>query len=58
MESPLMASFVGTPPSTIRLASGEQNIVVMKSGFKSWERTMTINPNGKVNLDVSLEKIP
>lgn len=50
--------FVGTTPSTIQLSPGEHKIVVVKSGFKSWERTMTVNPNGSVNLDISLEKIP
>jgi len=50
--------FLGTTPSTVQLTPGEHKIVIMKSGFKSWERTMTINPGGSVNLDVSLDKIP
>ena len=50
--------FVGTTPSTIQLTPGEHKIMILKSGFRSWERIMTINPNGSVNLDVSLEKIP
>jgi len=50
--------FLGTTPSTIQLTLGEHKIVIMKTGFKSWERTMTISPNGSVNLDVSLEKAP
>lgn len=50
--------FLGTTPSTIQLAPGEHKIVIVKAGFKPWERTMTISPNGSVNLDVSLEKIP
>ena len=50
--------FVGTTPSTIQLSAGEHKIVVTKSGFKSWERTMTVNPNGSVNLNAELEKIP
>jgi hypothetical protein len=50
--------FVGTTPSTIQLIPGEHKIVVSKSGFKMWERTMTVNPNGSINLNAELEKIP
>lgn len=50
--------FLGTTPSTVQLPPGEHRIVISKAGFKSWERTMTINPNGKVNLEVILGKIP
>ena len=50
--------FLGTAPSTVQLTSGEHRIVITKAGFKPWERTMTISPNGSVNLDVSLEKAP
>jgi len=50
--------FLGTTPSTVQLTPGEHKIVILKAGFRSWERTMTISPNGSVNLDVSLERIP
>jgi len=50
--------FLGTTPSRVQLTPGEHKIVILKAGFRSWERTMTISPNGSVNLDVSLEKIP
>ena len=50
--------FLGTTPSTVQLTPGEHKIVILKAGFRSWERTMTISPNGSVNLDISLEKIP
>lgn len=50
--------FVGTTPSTIQLAPGEHRIVVSKSGFKKWERTMTVTANSSVNLNPELEKIP
>jgi PEGA domain-containing protein len=52
------SKFVGSTPSTIQLAPGEHKIVVSKSGFKSWERTMTVNPNGNIKLDAELEQIP
>ena len=50
--------FVGTTPSTIQLVPGEHKIAVSKSGFKTWERAMTVNPNGSVNLNAELEKLP
>ena len=50
--------FVGTTPSTINLTPGDHKIVVSKSGFKSWERTMAVTVNGSINLNAELEKIP
>ena len=50
--------FVGTTPSTIQLAPGEHKIGLAKSGFKSWERTITITAGSTLNLDASLDKVP
>jgi hypothetical protein len=50
--------FVGTTPSTFQLAVGEHKIVVTKSGYKQWQRTMTVNPSGNINVNVDLEKMP
>jgi hypothetical protein len=50
--------FVGTTPSTIKLSPGEHRVVVSKAGFKPWERSMTVNPNGNINLMAGLERIP
>lgn len=50
--------FIGTTPSTIQLAPGEHKISVSKSGFKTWERVVTINANGSINLNAELEKLP
>jgi len=50
--------FVGTTPSTIQLPSGEHKITVTKSGFKPWERMMTVNPSGSISLNAELEKLP
>jgi hydrogenase maturation factor len=50
--------FVGTTPSTVQLTAGEHKVVVSKTGFKSWERTMTINANGNISLNAELEKNP
>lgn len=50
--------FVGTTPSAVQLTVGEHKIVITKSGYKIWERTLTVNPGGGVNLNVELEKLP
>jgi hypothetical protein len=50
--------FIGTTPSTIQLTPGEHKIAVSKSGFKTWERTTTVNANGSININAELEKLP
>jgi hypothetical protein len=35
-------SFVGSTPSTINLTPGKHEIVVKKTGFKDWSRSMTV----------------
>ena len=50
--------FVGTTPSIVQLPAGEHRIVVTKSGYKAWERSLTVSPSGSVNLNVELEKLP
>lgn len=47
--------FVGSTPSTLQIAPGEHNITIEKSGFKSWQRTMTVN-SGSITVDAALEK--
>jgi hypothetical protein len=48
--------FFGNTPSTLHLPPGDCVIVVRKSGFKLWQRTVTITQGGNVTLDVILEK--
>jgi hypothetical protein len=55
-EISIDGKFVGSTPSTLRLAAGEHSIVIEKSGFKSWQRTMTVNTSGNVTVDATLEK--
>lgn len=49
--------FVGSTPSTLQLAAGEHTIVIEKSGFKAWQRTMTVTAGGSANLEVTLDKL-
>jgi hypothetical protein len=55
-EISIDGKFVGSTPSTLRLEAGEHKIVIGKSGFKPWERTMTLNVSGSITIDASLEK--
>jgi hypothetical protein len=48
--------FMGSTPSSMRLAVGEHKITLGKSGFKSWERTMTVTAGATLTVDATLEK--
>lgn len=50
--------FVGSTPSTLKLAIGEHTITIEKSGFKLWTRAMTVSTAGSVNIDATLDLIP
>lgn len=49
--------YVGSTPSTVRLPPGDHAISVEKSGFKSWQRTMTASSGSIVTVDATLEKV-
>ncbi|PYT98261.1 MAG: PEGA domain-containing protein [Acidobacteria bacterium] len=48
--------FMGSTPSSLRLAAGEHKIKLEKSGFKTWERTMTVSAGATVTVNATLEK--
>lgn len=50
--------YMGSTPSTLRLAPGDHTILIEKSGHRGWQRTMTVNPGGIVTIDAALEKLP
>jgi hypothetical protein len=50
--------FVGTTPSNLQLQPGQHMVAIEKTGFKSWQRTMTVTSGGSVNLDATLDKLP
>jgi hypothetical protein len=50
--------FVGSTTSTLHLAPGEHTILIEKSGFKPWQRTISVSSNGSVTVDATLEKLP
>ncbi|MGA8151807.1 MAG: PEGA domain-containing protein [Terriglobales bacterium] len=47
-------SFVGNTPSTVGVAAGAHQISVKKTGFKPWERKITVS-SGQVNVNATLE---
>jgi PEGA domain len=49
--------YVGSTPSTIRLAPGDHAISVEKAGFTSWQRTMTAGSGSIVTVDATLQKV-
>jgi hypothetical protein len=48
--------FMGNTPSSLRLAVGDHKIKLEKSGFKTWERTMTVGAGATATVDATLEK--
>jgi hypothetical protein len=57
-EITIDGKLVGTTPSTVQLAPGEHTISIDKSGFKQWQRTITVTAGGAINLEATLDKIP
>jgi len=55
-EITIDGKFMGNTPSTLRLAPGDHKISIEKSGFKLWQRTMTVSPNGNITVEAALEK--
>jgi hypothetical protein len=48
--------FMGSTPSSLRIGVGDHKIQLGKSGFKSWERTMTVSAGASATVDATLEK--
>ena len=49
--------FLGSTPSTVRLASGDHTISVEKPGFKPWQRTVTVSSGNSITIDATLDKV-
>jgi len=48
--------YMGSTPSTLKLAPGDHKIKLEKSGFKIWERTLSVSPGGSANINGTLDK--
>jgi hypothetical protein len=53
----LDGKYVGSTPSTMRLAPGDHAITIEKSGFSTWQRTITVSPGGNISIEAPLEKV-
>jgi hypothetical protein len=49
--------FMGSTPSSLRLAVGAHKIKLEKSGFKTWERTLTVGAGETATVAPTLEKL-
>jgi hypothetical protein len=45
--------FVGNTPSSVNVAPGDHTVVLKKSGFAMWNRTVTVS-SGKINISAEL----
>jgi hypothetical protein len=50
--------YVGSTPSTLKLAPGDHTISIEKAAFKTWQRTVTLSAGGSVSINATLEKAP
>jgi hypothetical protein len=57
VEISIDGKYVGNAPTTLHLAVGDHLIKFEKSGFKPWERTLTITPGEITTIPVTLEKL-
>jgi hypothetical protein len=47
--------YMGSTPSTVKLAPGDHKIKPEKSGFKAWERTLAVGLGGNANINATLD---
>jgi hypothetical protein len=48
-------SFVGIAPAQLKLAPGKHHILMLKEGYKSWERKITIMAGSELTIDAQLK---
>lgn len=48
--------YMGSTPSTLKLAAGDHKIKLEKPGFKTWERTLTVGEGSSATVNATLEK--
>jgi hypothetical protein len=46
----------GNTPATLHLAAGDHTILLEKQGFKTWEKTLTVNSGENTTVNASLEQ--
>lgn len=48
-------SYMGSTPSIVRLKPGDHTIAVSKNGYKTWQRTVTVNAYSNITIDATLD---
>jgi PEGA domain len=48
--------YMGSTPSTLKLAPGDHKIKLERSGFKIWERNLAVGAGGSANINATLDK--
>jgi len=48
--------YKGSTPAILKFASGDHKVKLEKSGFKSWEKTLTLNNGENAKVNANLEK--
>ena len=48
--------YMGDTPSTLKLAAGDHKVKLEKSGFKTWERTLTVGAGATATVNATLDK--
>lgn len=48
--------YMGSTPSTLKLSPGDHKVKLEKSGFKSWERTLSVSAGANANINATLNK--
>jgi PEGA domain len=49
-------NFVGSTPTSLHLAPGDHSILLQKTGFKDWSRTLTVSEGGNQTIDAALDQ--
>jgi hypothetical protein len=50
--------FVGTTESTLKLPPGDHTVRIGKTGYKNWDRTITLGAGSSIAISATLEKEP
>jgi hypothetical protein len=50
--------YMGSTPSTLRLAPGDHKVKLEKSGFSPWEKTLTVSSGESATVNASLQAQP
>lgn len=46
--------FSGDTPSTLRLSPGTHTVTIQKSGYKTWQRTLSLEAGSNITIDATL----